>query len=832
MFPPLERNPRNTVVELLSSLSWSKKLVGVNCKPWRPWAVAYMYSFWSRSRSQPSEPSEAQESQKAKRYSTSYQENVLRTEKSRAQIRLNRLKRKCEAQIGAGHQANSSASILVDNGRKECGSFIGQLQKNFLSKEFSHAQYQDDGYYGLRFSFANDRARAVCALIQALAATLNAMFDRQQQPFHAINCHCVDDTSTRMRGPNPSTDPTTVYTIMNSVQSIHVHYDASSPCYSSFQIPTPLLIVENANAAGIDKACMSTAVLTSGGAGELLRRFGVNDAYAKFKTYVFIGDSLQANNASFQRECERLARKRRDPEFVHHLALRVRCAVHAVCLVRKPIVLVIPRFWTTLVRLSHLFETVTFRKQLAASLTKIICESFVHIQCDNHPPEMAMWREKAVRLKERFWCVSVRKREALSQALDFFNGDLTGSTIMHYCKHDSEGQPCCKDYNAALTKALKCWVPWLSSGYPVPLLYRFKHYDAAAGFVHIGVSVHQLLIRALSLVDTDSAQNLNSSSSEVVDKLLGYMQTQDQEDWPDLSDLKLDQDESYQQVTFKRKQLVKAEVCRPSFPESTVIINTIIAPMEGLLDQLFKRSERLSQMTVLGQQNTSWQEMASKSKSFFLDLMSGRRGWSVIDAYCTLLNDSVHESIVSGELSASTSNLQTIWTMVLICITDTWRRFIHDYSSFPHILFGLIETDIKTFCDMWDSFQSRLEKCEGCFDNNYSKVLLQAFPSRLSGAPPDQQQDIYHQVVTLLGDVATFAPLSSDPVECKNGRVQWFVSRRGNQAVKAPVAAREGSFLQSSIQTHELLKHFVDGATLPSKRTVAGIIRSVHSGVP
>ena len=99
----------------------------------------------------------------------------------------------------------------------------------------------------------------------------------------------------------------------------------------------------------------------------------------------------------------------------------------------------------------------------------------------------------------------------------------------------------------------------------------------------------------------------------------------------------------------------------------------------------------------------------------------------------------------------------------------------------------------------------------------------------MSDKPPAEQKLVFDQVTSLLSSVAQYAPLSSDPVECKNGRIQWLVSRRGNQAVKAPHAARESSFLQSSILPHEMLKHFVDAETLPPKRTMAGIIRCVGS---
>lgn len=789
-----------------------------------PWAGVGMFSFLFNKDGDEKDARAA----RPKRYNATHEQNLLRTEKARAAKQCQQVEKRLKAEY-CMVQDHAASSVLND-GKESCLTYVGRLQNSFLSKNFIHAQYQEDTYKDNRFTFERDRARSVCALIKGVVSSLKTIFSKPNlKPFHCLNCHTIDDTNTRMRGPNPSCDPTTVFTIMNSVQAIHVRFECSpKACIQSFHIPTPLLVIENADADGIHRGCMSSALLTSGGVGQLLQRFGLgkdtcNDC--EFKTFVFVGDSLKANGAAFQSERLRLIAQRQmdDSNVAKHMALQVKCATHSASLIRKPIVLLIPHYWTTLVRLSHLFEGLNFRKQIATALTTILHQSFVLVQTHDYPPEMATWKQHSLRLKDSFYCRSVRKRDQLAKILDFFNGNLKLSTIVHYCQFDANGIPCCKDLSDARNKALCLAVPWLSSGYPCPLLYRFKHFDHAAGFVHIGIQLHSLLTRAIAIADSDSAGLLAGIPSDTVDKLLGDT-VQDPEDLPNVW---LDQEESYQSTNLKRKQLVKSEVASSAFPDSTTLVNMVIQPMDGLLNMLFKRTGHITKLTLVGHLDPKFQDMVQKNKDFFLQFVSGRTGHNIIDSYHELLFKGIPQAAASDLLSAP-SCLQTGLTMCIICITDTWRRFVHEFLGFPHLLFGLVGTELDEFCKLWDNFQGEFVRCDSCVDHEFSRVLLSSFPGLLSGKPLPEQQAVYSKVTSLLADVATFAPLSSEAVECKNGKVQSIVSRRGNQAVKAPRSAREASFLTSSIQAHELIKLYVDGEVLPSKRTVAGILRSVR----
>lgn len=466
---------------------------------------------------------------------------------------------------------------------------------------------------------------------------------------------------------------------------------------------------------------------------------------------------------------------------------------------------------------------------MAAAVTTIVCQSFVLVQAQDYPPEMGTWKERATRLRDSYFSRSVQKKEHLTKMLQFFNGDLQQTTIVHYCVFDNNGVPCCKDMADARTKALRLAVPFLSAGYPVPLLYRFKHFDTATGYVHVGTRVHSLLTRAMTLIDCDAAALLSGAGidPEFLDKILGE-QNQDVENLPGIT---LDEDVSYQAANLKRKQLVKAEVASPAFAQSTTIVSAVIQPMDALLNMLFHRTGLISKLTLIGPLDPHWQDMACKSKDFFLRFVAGSVGHRIIESYQDLLMNKIHQDIASGLLSAE-SCLGTVLTMAIICITDTWRRFVHNVADFPHILFCLVGTDLATFCKMWDHCQERFQQCPDCVDHEFSRVLLSSFPGKLAGKPIPEQESVQTKVSAILADIATYSPLSSERVECKNGKVQAIVSRRGNQAVKAPVSAREASFLQSSIQAHELVKLYVDEDTLPSKKSVAGILRAVQPKVP
>lgn len=772
-----------------------------------------------------------------KRYiNASYYENLARTEKARRTAAVSKTKRQCEAKIASSASTARAGNILSTRGIADPESYRCRLQSSFFTNRLGSVS-QHESYVDNQKALERDRCRAVYSLIKTFVRALVGAFGGNQNHHarHVLNTQIIDDTSTRLRGPS-SSDQTTIFTVMNSVSAVYLRcedfVDLSSSSAKCMHIPSPTMLLESGHAKSISSTAMACSLITSHGVGSLLQRWGVpQDLFQStsgFRTLVFVGDSLKANGKAYSLEQERLHAKRCvDSSYKKNLSLKIKCSMHQVSLIRKPICLFIPRFWSTLVRLSHLYETLSFRKQMATTLTAVLASSFVHIQTVDLPVEMSMWAQRAERLKSMFLAKSVRRKKLLSDCLAFCNGDISGFPIVHYCSFDVSGQPCCKTYEEALNKAMRLVVGFFAAGFPVPLLYRFKHYDEAAGFLQAGLEFHQILRRALALFDTSAATATSENHASVIDSLLGDLESPlNDSDFQDvINDLiAAEQSESWQSTNIKRKEMVKKELAREDFTESAYMINLIIKPMDYIINRLFKRSKQISELTHLRGHHPDSQEYMLSNKSFFLEMMSGKVGWNLIEAYAKLLDSELYTANQLG-ISLSASSQKTVFIMTLICISDGWRRFVYEHSSYPHQFFELAECDLEKFCTLWDFHQTKHATCPQCCDSEFSSILLAAYPSNLQTCSRDVQVEVHTTVVNLLHDVCVYAPLSSDAVEIKNGSVQLIASRRGNTAVKAPRAAREISLLQSAVRRHGLSQHFVEEQTLPAKRSIAGIVQ-------
>ena len=274
-----------------------------------------------------------------------------------------------------------------------------------------------------------------------------------------------------MRGPC-HTDPTTVYQIMNTVQDVHILYrepiildrDSNTTCCLSFRIPTPLICLERADTQGIFNSFISCALLTANGIGTMFQAFGLPRGLinSEWKSFIFVGDALRANESAFQAEISEL-RKKGNPK---HLALKIKCSIHQLSLTRKHCVLMVPRLWSTIVRLSHLFEGLQFRKSFAKSLAGIIADSFTYVPCATLPAQSHKWGQVSSELRRSFRCRrSKLRRQNFEKCLAFLNGDLESDCIAHYCL-DSPGRACCHGPADSLAKCLRLLVPFFSRGFP------------------------------------------------------------------------------------------------------------------------------------------------------------------------------------------------------------------------------------------------------------------------------------------------------------------------------------------------------------------------------
>lgn len=258
------------------------------------------------------------------------------------------------------------------------------LQRKFLTGRLHHAYAMSRPYDvsapDNQKSIQRERARCVWSLLCFLAKTLEDLFSMGTPVKHIINTIVPDDTTTRLRGPNPG-DRTMVYTLMNQVQSCIVNYekklDSSNTGWHCLALPCPTSILHVADTPNIHAAYTSYLLASASGIGKGLQRLGLSQDLegfhgAKWIAQVMCGDALEANSAAFNVERRLLTQRRERGERLNVVAIRYKCGNHQLCLARKCIVLGVERFWCTLVRLAHLFECSSFRRRFTAQLITLL----------------------------------------------------------------------------------------------------------------------------------------------------------------------------------------------------------------------------------------------------------------------------------------------------------------------------------------------------------------------------------------------------------------------------------------------------------------------------
>ena len=253
-------------------------------------------------------------------------------------------------------------------------AYSKRLQKEYFTHEFHGRSYRKPAVdptlfekNDVRQQFVRDRARCVWSLLQRLKAVVVDLFLGRAQIQHVLNVCVADDTSTRLKPPSSSRS--VVYTVMNSVQSAHFRFDNGE--WECLHIPTPVTCLTSGKSASIHQAFTSWLVVSATGPGEMWSKLDCPNTLldrCEWKTTILIGDALKANDGAWK--CER--KNRLKSKMAQCVGLRHKCCNHQLCLVRKPVVLSIERFWSTIVRLGHLMETHSFRRSMAAALVKFL----------------------------------------------------------------------------------------------------------------------------------------------------------------------------------------------------------------------------------------------------------------------------------------------------------------------------------------------------------------------------------------------------------------------------------------------------------------------------
>ena len=202
--------------------------------------------------------------------------------------------------------------------------------------------------------------------------------------------------------------------------------------------------------------------------------------------------------------------------------------------------------------------------------------------------------------------------------------------------------------------------------------------------------------------------------------------------------------------------------------------------------------------------------------------MTGRLGERIISQYIGFLETGLDETVQMGGLNMNEASLAKIIVLVLVCISDVYRRFIAEFSVPPWTLFTLLGQSTADFLTSWRDLEAKDRKCKACVDPQMTRKLLQSFPD-LASKPADFQERTCQEIQGILQDISEIAPTGSDSVELKNGQVQWSASKRGRQNVKGPKSATEVSLLHAATKSYLWAKDIAGAQTLPSKAVSSGI---------
>ena len=446
------------------------------------------------------------------------------------------------------------------------------------------------------------------------------------------------------------------------------------------------------------------------------------------------------------------------------------------------------------------------------------------------PAESAHWRSRSDWILRDYSCQSKSGKKALVEMLRFCNGDTRNDIIIHWCVGD-----CCNSDVDSVNKLVKKVLVFFCNGFPLPLLYRFKHYSPASAYMKVGTAFHNILGRTFLQLHSghdEADENLSSmiviltdTSRKVPKCEPGELSQQDLQ--IAISDF-MDADTNYAAKNSVRKRLICEELSSPDFHKNVYVIDSLLQPFELGINYCFARTAILHELTALGSDHPRHNDLLQQSRGKFLHVVRGDLGRDVIQGFMQNLKYKLHDAIeigLGGDVEAS--YLQNVFSLIIVCSTDSWRRLIYVFDQPPFSLFRTVGVSTEDFVEAWSGLHDKFQSCTSCVDPTFTAVLLKAFPRLFSDSSQGEQEAVQKQVQDLLLDISGWCPLTSDLCEIRNGNIQWLTSRRGNTHLKGTETSIEESLLQQLINTHEWAQHVLEPDTMPTRLTASSIRKMV-----
>ena len=378
---------------------------------------------------------------------------------------------------------------------------------------------------GIEHVDKRQRLRLLVSYMRGWMAALAQFFQNFQgssnsSVHHTISTVVVDDTNMRLSQTDSQVHQwksSRVVSVMNVVQTLIACYGSCTlgngerTLQKVFTVHTPLACLPKADLDGLYFELISRLCLFM---GEISYRFRIlheaRDMICKvsIQATAMCMDALATNQAVLKRL--RLATRQKHIETQYQQVfpvLAVLCLIHGLALARKCLLTSIPQFWSSVVRLGHLFEVGSFRASFKRALAAVIYKSFRYIVVAEEPSNSEDWKQR----RQEWRNISFdpqpsgtfgKKRSELHVSLmQWDNGDFEGASITHHCRGT-----CCRQGGSdhlskgrfALIQILKHYLSLFGTGYPTPLAYRWVHASRALQYIKVTWLPEPLRVRVRS----------------------------------------------------------------------------------------------------------------------------------------------------------------------------------------------------------------------------------------------------------------------------------------------------------------------------------------------
>eukprot|EP00438_Fugacium_kawagutii_P035643 Skav208359 [mRNA] locus=scaffold1964:342073:343149:+ [translate_table: standard] len=269
-------------------------------------------------------------------------------------------------------KAASESKQSDESSRNETQSWASLLQQRFFTRQAFHSLKETNAEADLKKE-ANERARCTFSLLTYIVKLIHGIFQSSKgKPVHIVSTTIADDTDTRLKGLGQDGRPV-LRTVCDTVQAVHFRFDQD---WESLLVPTPMLVLAAPKTGDIHAATTAHSLVCGAGVGHMLESYGVSESVVQtvdggWRSEVLVGDALKANQASWRVE-RAMLQNHREQSDGRLLGINLKCIVHTLNLVRKPMALSIPGYWSTLVRFSHLMESYSFRTGFTAALLRVL----------------------------------------------------------------------------------------------------------------------------------------------------------------------------------------------------------------------------------------------------------------------------------------------------------------------------------------------------------------------------------------------------------------------------------------------------------------------------